>query len=170
MFAAVYIGSVTREFFADYFSKKLDLASLRMAASLEPENADYQYQLGHYFLQTQHEPETAVQFFKSATALNPHNAGYWLELSRIYRRLANSDQQKDALQHAIASDPSTPDVAWDAANFYWALGETDSALQEFRVVLESDPNSVAALERCWRIKPDVDFLLFVVFGFLGFQE
>jgi len=160
MFAKVYFGLVTLEFFADYFSKKLDLASLQMAARLEPGNADYQYRLGHYFLQTQHEPETAVRFFKSATALNPHNAGYWLELSRIYRRLANSDQQKDALQHAIAADPSTPDVAWDAANFYWALGETDRALQEFRVVLENDPyRPAAALDRCWRVKPDVDFLL-----------
>jgi tetratricopeptide (TPR) repeat protein len=159
MFATVYIGWVTREFFADYFSRKLDLPSLQMAARLEPGNADYQYRLGHYFLQTQHEPETAMQFFKSATALNPHNAGYWLELSRIYRRLANGDQQKDALQHAIAVDPSTPDVAWDAANFYWALGETDKSLQEFRVALQSDPNSAASFERCWQIKPDVDLLL-----------
>jgi tetratricopeptide (TPR) repeat protein len=157
---AVYIGLVAREFVADRLSQKLDLASLQMAARLEPGNAYYQYRLGHYFLQTQHEPETAAPFFKSATALNPHNAGYWLELSRIYQRLANSDQQKDALQHAIAADPSTPEVAWDAANFYWVLGETDKALQEFRVVLESDPYlPAAALERCWRIKPDVEALL-----------
>jgi len=156
----VYIGLVTREFLADHFSRKLDLASLQMAARLEPGNADYQSRLGHYFLQTQHEPETAAQFFTSATALNPNNASYWLELSRTYRRLANSDQQKSALQHAIAADPSTPDVAWEAANFYWALGETDKALQEFRVVLANDLYlPPAALERCWRIKPDVDSLL-----------
>jgi tetratricopeptide (TPR) repeat protein len=156
----VYIGLVAREFLADHFSQKLDLASLQMAARLEPGNAEYQYRLGRYFLQKQNEPETAAQFFKSATALNPHNASYWLELARTYRRLASSDQQKDALQHAIAADPSTPDVAWDSANFYWALGETDKALQEFRVVLENDPYlGAAATERCWRIKPDVEALL-----------
>jgi tetratricopeptide (TPR) repeat protein len=159
LFAAVYIGLVAREFLADYFSRKLDLASLQTASRLQPGNAEYQYRLGHYFLQTQQEPETAVQFFKAATVLNPHNAGYWLELSRTYRRLANGDQQKDALRHAIAADPSTPDVAWDAANFYWALGDTDRALQEFRVVLANDPYSFAALERCWRITPDVDALM-----------
>jgi hypothetical protein len=158
--AVVYIGWVTRTFLADRFSKKLDLTSLQMAVRLEPEIADYQYRLGHYFLQTQHEPEIAAQFFRSATALNPHNAVYWLELSRSYRRLANSDQQKDAVQHAITADPSTPDVAWEAANFYWALGETDKALQEFRVVLENDPYlPPAALDRCWRIKPDIESLL-----------
>jgi tetratricopeptide (TPR) repeat protein len=160
LLATVYIGLVSREFFADYFSTKLDLPSLRLAARLEPHNAEYQYRLGEYFLQTQGEPEAAVPFFKSATALNPHNASYWLELSRTYRRLANGDQQKDALQHAIAADPSTPDVAWDAANFYWALGETDKALREFRVVLENDPYlPPAALDRCWQIRPDVDSLL-----------
>ncbi len=160
MFATAYIGLVARQFFADYFSQKLDLASLQMAATLEPGNAEQQYRLGHYFLQTQHEPVTAAQFLKAATLLNPHNASYWLELSRTYRRLADSDQEKDALQHAVAADPSTPEVAWEAANFYWALGETDKALQEFRAVLENDPYlPPAALDRCWRIKPDVDALL-----------
>jgi len=159
-FASVYVGLVGRAVLADHFSRRLDLASLRLAARLEPENADYQYRLGHYFLQTQHDPETAAQFFKSATLLNPYKASYWLELSRTYRRLANRDQQKDALQHAIAADPSTPDVAWDAANFYWTLGETTRALQEFRVVLENDPYlHDAALDRCWRIQPDVEALL-----------
>ena len=156
----VYVGLAAREFLAYQFSRKLDLASLQLAARLEPGNADYQYRLGHYFLQTQHEPETAARFFKMATALNPNKASYWLELSRTYRRLANSDRQEDALQHAIASDPTTPDVAWDAANFYWTLGETDRALREFRVVLENDPYlPAAALDRCWRIKPDVEDLL-----------
>lgn len=158
--AALHIGLVACQFLGDHFSRKLDLASLQMAARLEPGNADYQYELGRYFLQTQHEPESAAQFFRSATRLNPHNASYWLELSRTYRRLGNIDQQENALQHALTADRSTPDVAWDAANFYWALGKTDKALQEFRVVLQNDPYlPPAALERCWRIRPDVESLL-----------
>jgi len=156
----VYIGLVANQFLADYFSRKLDLVSLEMAARLQPGNADYQYRLGHYFLQTQYEPQTAAQFFRSAAALNPHHASYWLELSRTYRRLNDIDRQQDALQRAIAADPSTPEVAWEAANFYWTLGETDKALQAFRVVLANDPYlPPAALDRCWRIKPDVDALL-----------
>ena len=151
---------VGRAFLADHFSQQLDLASLQMAARLEPGNADYQYRIGRYLLQTQDSSEAAKQFLKSAVALNSHNASYWFELFRAYQRLASTDQQKDALQHAIAADPSTPDVAWDAANLYWSLGETDKALQEFRVVLENDPYlPPAALDRCWRIKPDVNALL-----------
>lgn len=159
-FTFVYVGLVARAFLADHLSQQLDIASLQMAARLEPRNAEYQYRIGRYFLQTQDSPTAAEQFLKLAVALNSHNAGYWFELSRVYQRLASRDQQRDALQHAIAADPSTPDVAWDAANLYWSLGETDKALEEFRVVLENDPYlPAAALDRCWRIKPDVNALL-----------
>ena len=156
----VYIGFVVRGFVADHFSQKLDLASLQTAAKLEPENAYYQYRLGNYFLQAQQSPMTAISFFKSATALNPYDARYWLELARSYRRLNDRDHQKDALQHATTADPSNPEVAWDAANFYWSMGETDEALREFRIVLQNDSYlPPAALAACWRIRPDVKFLL-----------
>jgi len=158
--ATVYIGFVVRGFVADRFSEKLDLASLQTAATLEPENGDYQYRLGKYFLRTQQSPTTAIPFLKSAAALNPYDASYWLELSSAYRRLNDGDHQKDALQRATTADPSNPDVAWDEANFYWSRGETDEALREFRIVLQNDPYlPPAALEACWRIKPDVKALL-----------
>ena len=156
----VYIGFIVRGFVADHLSKKLDLISLQTAVRLEPENAYYQYRLGNYFFQTQKAPETAIPFFRSATALNPYDASYWMELSRTYRRQGDRDRQKDALQHAIIADPSNPDVAWDAANLYWSIGEKDKALREFRVVLENDPYLPPdALNACWRIEPDVKALL-----------
>ncbi len=156
----VYIGFVVRGFVADHFSEKLGLSSLQTAAKLEPENAYYQYRLGSYLLQTMNSPAIAIPFIKSATGLNPYDARYWLELSRIYRRLNERDHQKDALQHATTADPSNPDVAWDAANFYWSMGETDEALREFRIVLQNDSYlPPAALAACWRIRPDVKFLL-----------
>ena len=36
-------------------------------------------------------------------------------------------------------DSSTPELAWEAGNFYLVQGDTDKALREFRVVMESDP-------------------------------
>ena len=160
LLAGVYAGFAGRQFLASYFSTQLDLPSLQRAARLEPGNAFHQYRLGHYFLQTQHEPETAARFLKTATTLNSNNATYWIELASAYRLLADTDQQKNALQHAVAVDPSTPEVAWTAANFFWSVGETADALREFGVVLAADPNlSQQALDRCWHIKPDVDALL-----------
>jgi tetratricopeptide (TPR) repeat protein len=160
MLVTVYIALGTRQLLADYLSGQLDLVSLQMAARLVPGNAEYQYRLGRYFLQTQHEPEAAERPLKFATALSPYNSTYWLELSRAYQRLTNHNLERDALQRAIAADPSTPDVAWDAANIYWSEGEPEKALQEFRVVMQTEPNlSPEVLDRCWRIKPDVGALL-----------
>src|SRR4029077_20383473 len=114
----IYIALAARQFVAAYSSNKLDLESLQRAARLEPGNAYYQYRLGHYFLQMQHEPATAAHFLETATVLNPHNATYWLGLSRAYRQIGSRNQQDDALQHALAADPSTPDVAWEAGHTY----------------------------------------------------
>ena len=54
----------------------------------------------------------------------------------------------------------TPDVAWEAGNFYLVQGQTEKALREFRVVIANDQSLAdAALQFCWRIEPDVDALL-----------
>ena len=77
-----------------------------------------------------------------------------------YQLLGNAEEQKAALERGLVADPTTPDLAWEAGNFYLVQGETDKALREFRVVMESyPPLSTAALKLCWRVKPDVDALL-----------
>src|SRR5580658_8686907 len=69
-------------------------------------------------------------------------------------------KQTTALEQAIEADPTTPDVAWEAANFFLVQGETEKALREFRVVLQNEPTLAApAIQFCWRIDPDVDSLL-----------
>src|SRR5207248_1390632 len=56
-----------------------------------------------------------------------------------------------ALQRALRSEPTAPDVAWEAANFYLARGEVDRALPLFRVAMENDPETVpTAIPLCWR--------------------
>jgi len=55
------------------------------------------------------------------------------------------------------ADPTTPDVAWEAANFYLVQGDDAKALREFRVVLQNEPTLAdPAIQFCWRINPDVD--------------
>lgn len=158
--SALYLSLCAREFLAFHFSQKPDLASFYRAAALEPENAIYPYLLGRYYLLARQEPETAARFFSSAVALDPHRARYWFDLATAYQLLADRTHQQHALQQAIFADPFTPDVAWEAANLFWVEGNTNKALQEFRIVLENDPSlSSQALERCWRIEPNVDALM-----------
>jgi hypothetical protein len=155
-----YCGFTLTEFLAAEFSRKIDLVTLQRSIWLQPGNADYRYRLGRYFWLVERSPEPAVQSYRAAVALNPHKARYWFDLAAVYQFLGDTAGQKDALEHAIVADPATPDVAWEAANLYLVQGETDKALREFRVVLANDPYlPPAALQLCWRVKPDVDALL-----------
>jgi tetratricopeptide (TPR) repeat protein len=155
-----YLWLASREFAASYFAGRPDLASLERAVRWQPGNAEYRYRLGRYFFLVQRSPDAAVQAYRAAVGLNPHQARYWFDLAAAYQLLGNGDEQKAALERALFADPSTPDLAWEAGNFYLVQGDTDKALREFRVVMESDPYlPEAALRLCWRVKPDIDALL-----------
>jgi Tetratricopeptide repeat len=154
----LFVASLYAEISAGEVPK---LASLHRAARLDPSNADYRDTLGDYFAQSG-EPDTAVAHYAAAVRLNPHSANYWLDLANAYlvegdRYLSN---QTLALEHAVEADPTRPDVAWEAANFYLVQGNNKKALREFRVVMENDPSRAGdAIRLCWHIEPDVDGLL-----------
>jgi tetratricopeptide (TPR) repeat protein len=156
----VYLGAAASEFLAAHFAADPNLGSLQRAVRLQPRNAEYHYRLGRYFSLLQPSPEEAAQSYRTAVALNPHQARYWFALAGAYQLLGNTDGQRAALERAISAEPTTPDVAWEAANFYVVQGDIDKALDELRVVLANDPYlPPAALALCWRIRPDIDFLL-----------
>jgi len=155
-----YLWLVSSQFLASYFADRPVLTSLQRAVRWQPGNAEYRYRLGRFFFLAQRSPEAAAQSYREAVSLNPHSARYWFDLAAAYELLDSVDQQKDALERALFADPTTPDFAWEAGNFYLVQGEPDKALREFRVVLENDPFlPPAALALCWRVKPDIDFLL-----------
>jgi tetratricopeptide (TPR) repeat protein len=155
-----YLWFAGRQFGAAVFSDRPDLASLQRATRWQPGNADYHDRLGRYFFLIQRSPEAAAQSYRAAVALNPFDAHYWFDLAAAYQWLGNTAQQGAALEHALAADSSTPDLAWEAANFYLVQGESEKALHEFRVVMENEANMIPpALALCWRLKPDIDILL-----------
>lgn len=160
LFLAGYLWLAGREFGGAYFSTRPDLASLQRAVRWQPGNADYRHRLGRFLFLVQRSPEAALQSYRAAVALDPHQARYWFDLAGAYQLLGNTEEQKAALERGLVADPTTPDLAWEAGNFYLVQGETDKALREFRVVMESDPHlPTAAVKLCWRVKPDVDALL-----------
>jgi tetratricopeptide (TPR) repeat protein len=156
---STYIAFATIQFAAAYFAGKPDLADRQRAARLQSGNAEYRNRIGRYFSLVQDWP-SAEKNYRAAVVLNPHRASYWLDLATSYQFLGNRTAQRAALEHAISSDAWTPDVAWQAANLYLSVGDTDRAMQEFRVVLGNDPYlPPSALQLCWRAKPDVNLLL-----------
>jgi tetratricopeptide (TPR) repeat protein len=160
MLAIAYGGVVGSQFVASWLASRAELNSLRRAAWLDPGNAEYRNHLGRYYDLVARDPIAAVAQYGEAVRLNPHSARYWFDLSSAYQVLGDTPHQDAALEHAIEADSMTPDVAWEAGNFYLVQGQTEKALREFRVVIANDPSLAdAALQFCWRIEPDVDVLL-----------
>jgi tetratricopeptide (TPR) repeat protein len=155
-----YLLLAAREFAASHFAFRTDLPSLERAVRFAPGNAEYRHRLGRYFAFVAANPQTALDNYQAATHLNPHQARYWFDLAAAYQVAGNPDGQREALEHALQAEPTAPDVAWEAGNFFLIEGDTERALREFRVVIENDSSlAPIALQTCWRVRPDVDALL-----------
>jgi tetratricopeptide (TPR) repeat protein len=160
MLSMAYLAVTASQFAAAWLGSRAELVSLQRAARLDPGNAEYRHHLGRYFDLVARDPNSAVAQYKAAVALNPNSARYWFDLSSAYQVLGDTANQSATLEQAISADSMTPDVAWEAGNFYLVQGENEKALREFRVVIANDPSLAdAALQFCWRIEPDVDALL-----------
>jgi len=156
----IYVLLAGRLFVASVFGEKPELASLQRAARLDSGNADYRNHLGRYYALVARDPGAAIEPYRAAVQLNSHSARYWFDLASAYQVLGDTSNQTWALAHAVDADPTTPDVAWEAANFYLVQGDNEKALREFHVVLANDPSLAnLAIQFCWRINPDADTLL-----------
>jgi len=156
----VYVLLAGRLFVASLFAEKPELASLERATRLDSGNADYRNLLGRYYALVARDPVTAIEPYRAAVQLNPHSAHYWFDLASAYQVLGDAINQTWALRQAVQADPTTPDVAWEAANNFLVQGENEKALREFHVVLDGEPSMASlAIQFCWRINPDVDTLL-----------
>jgi Carbohydrate binding domain len=156
----VYLVFAGRLFLASLFAEMPEIASLQRAVRFDPGNADYHNHVGRYFALVARDPGAAIEPYRAAVQLDAHAARYWFDLASAYQVLGDISNQTWALEHAIEADPTTPDVAWEAANFYLVQGDDEKALHEFRVVLDNEPTLAgAAIQFCWHINPDVDMLL-----------
>jgi len=158
--ALIYVVLTGAQFLAAFWGGQAELSSLQRAVWLEPGNAEYRFRTGRYIRLVQRDANAAAASYRAAVGLNPHQARYWFDLAATYELLGDTSAQESALDHAIDADPTTPEVAWQAANFFVVQGEMNKAMKEFRVVLANDPTLPAvAIPLIWRIEPNIDPLL-----------
>ena len=152
---AAYGWFAARSFQAARLASSLDVPSLERAVALEPRDAAYQDLLCRFLLFDKQEASAAVPRCQRATELNPYHSTYWLDLALAYYSIGAEYRQQQAILKAVSVDPTTPDVAWNAANFFLAQGQAPEALHQFSVVMRSDPNMVRqSLDLCWRTLHD----------------
>jgi hypothetical protein len=157
---AVYVALSAAQLLASLFANVPDPAWLKRAVWLDPGNAEHRYRLGRYDLLARQSPQDALPWLQSAAQLNPHDGRHWIDLALAQQALGDVDSERHSLQYALAVDPRTPELAWDAANLYLAQGATGDAMKQFHIVLQNDAELTwPAIRTCWRIRPDIDYLL-----------
>lgn len=155
--AALYVWFAVRDYRASRLSSSLDVVSLQRSLALEPRDAAHQDLLCRFLLFDRQDASAALPFCQRATELDPYQSAYWLHLALAYYRTGAEAEQQAAILKAVSVDPTTPDVAWEAANFFRLQGKIPEALHQYSVVMRGDPNLVTpSLDQCWRALHDVD--------------
>ena len=156
----LYFGLSLRAYLATRLAAVPDLPNLQKAIRLEPANAEYRELLGRNLALSGANLDDAISNYRTAVHLNPYEARYWLDLAGAYQVAGRTSEQEESVERAVEADPTTPHVAWEAANFFLVQGDREKALRHFRVVLANDPEMVdSALQLCWRATGDANQIL-----------
>ena|SRR5438309_5883719 len=156
----LYLPLVLRPYRASRLAVIPDLSNLQEAIRLAPSNAEYRELLGRSRALSGADLNDAIASYRTAVHLNPYVARYWLDLAGAYQVAGRTSEQEQSVEQAVEADPTTPHVAWEAANFYLVQGDQERALRNFRVVLANDPEAVdSALQLCWRATRDANQIL-----------
>jgi Flp pilus assembly protein TadD len=156
----LYLHLALRAYLASHLAATPTLPNLNQATRLEPSNAEYRELLGRSLALLGANLDDAIARYRTAVDLNPYVARYWLDLAGAYQVAGRTSEQAQSVEHAVEADPTTPHVAWEAANFFLVQGDQERALRNFRVVLANDPEAVnSALQLCWRATGDVNQIL-----------
>src|ERR1700693_3604089 len=160
LIVAVYLQFTLRAFLAAHLAATPDSSNLNKAIRLEPSNAEYRELLGRNLALSGASLDEAISDYRAAVHLDSYDARYWLDLAGAYQVAGRTHEEGESVKHAVESDPTTPHVAWEAANFFLVQGDQERALRNFRVVLANDPEAVdSALQLCWRATGDADRIL-----------
>jgi len=153
--ASAYIWCATKIYRAEKLGGRSDPALIERAIALEPQNASYHDLLCRSMIFST-QSDRAVDECRQASELNPWSSTIWLDLAQAQYSTGNNALTNTAIRRALEVDPTTPDTAWSAANFFLIQGDTQDAMKEFAIVLRQEPSLVApALNICWQSLHDV---------------
>src|SRR5215469_651047 len=156
----LYLQLARHAYLASHFAAAPDLPNLQRAIRLEPTNAEYRDLLGRYLVLSSTSLEDAIANYQFSVRLNPYVAQYWLDLADAYHIEGRIREQEESVNRAVEAEPTSPNVAWAAANFFLVQGDREKALRHFRIVFANDPGAVdSALRLCWRVTGDANRIL-----------
>jgi tetratricopeptide (TPR) repeat protein len=98
----------------------------------------------------------ALTFLQRAIELNPYDGHGWLDLAEVRQVRGENSESQTALERALRAEPTSTEIAWEAANFYLVRNDAQRALPLFRAAIKYDPNNTAAaINLTWRATKNV---------------
>lgn len=118
-----------------------DRAALERGLRAAPDDAELHHRLAQWeqFSLAEGDLQRALAEYRQATALNPHESAYWLDLADALWLDGQSEAARDAVARALEVDPRTPRTLWRVGNFWLRTPEPERAFPYFRQVLATDP-------------------------------
>jgi tetratricopeptide (TPR) repeat protein len=160
VFVGLYLQWALHAYLASRLAVVPNSPNVQKAIRLEPSNAEYRDLFGRNLALSGESLDEAIANYRIAVHLNPYVARYWLDLAGAYQVAGRTREQEESVERAVEADPTTPHVAWEAANLFLVQGDREKALHYFRVVLSNDPDAVdSALQLCWRASGDANQIL-----------
>jgi tetratricopeptide (TPR) repeat protein len=163
---------------AHWYYRQGTLESLEHAIAWNPNEPRYYAALarGRQAALAEADPDEVVHLCERAVALAPRRAEYWAQLGSAYEWAGHPIDARRAYTRAQRQAPNSPQLNWEAGNFYLRAGDFAAAFSALRRVLLYAPelrNAVFAL--AWRaaegdqirsqlLPPQADVLL----DYLGF--
>jgi len=124
------------------------------AVRYDPKNADYHFLLAQIYNSSTEflNLDRAGQEFKEAVRLNPNRSAHWQELAKWYEQEMQIDAARDAVHHAIETDPNYAKTHWFAANLYLRIQDMKEADFEMRRAADLDAPGYLnqVLDLVWR--------------------
>ena len=121
------------------------ITDLREAERLNPADPDLRFRLGTaetYSLEDS-DPADGIRELQRATELNPRETRYWAALASACEFQGKSTCASHAISRILALSPMTPQVHWEAANYYLRANHQALALSQFQRLVELDPGYAA---------------------------
>ena len=124
----------------------LEISYYERAIELKYRTAQIYYNLGEAYLEVDR-TEDAIYAFRQGVKKNPGNADNYFGLGRSHqKRLEYSPAEKELLK-AVRLAPREVFFREYLASFYEEIGQFQKAAEQYRIILEIDPEYEGALER-----------------------
>ena len=119
----------------------MEEGTLQKAVALDPANPELHHRLGMVLCDSLGEADRTegMKHLRRATELNPYAARYWSDLAWVCEMAGDTACATQGVEQAVKLSPMTPQWHWVAANTFLRAGQRDSAMAEFRRLLELDP-------------------------------